>query len=76
MFREIRCPTGPQRLLFKLNVLQSTRNETDKEAAIEISCSDCKRQARRELGNGVSQVLHRVNLCGTVVSTVIVQDNS
>ena len=76
MFKEIRCPVGPQRLLFKMRVVRSPRNSGDKEAAIEISCSDCKRLKRKELGNSVSRVLHRVNLCGTIVSTVVVQENT
>ena len=38
---------------------------------IEFNCEDCKRQMRRS-GRSVARILHRYNLAGELVETVVV----
>lgn len=68
---EIRCPTGPQRLFFKL--LQS--GEQPKIVSgnlIELACSDCARLIRKS-GRPVYRVLHRYDLTGELIETVEIE---
>jgi hypothetical protein len=65
---EIRCPVGPRRLLSKLLVRGESPTITDN--LIEFACDDCKQNQRR-LGRNVKRVLHRYDLAGVLVETLL-----
>lgn len=69
---EMRCPTGPRRLLAKLR--QSGRRPSVVEGnLIEFACPDCARRERKT-DPTVFRVLHRFDLIGTLVESEVVHD--
>lgn len=67
---EIRCPEDPRRLLSKL-LLAGEKPTVVEGNLIEIACMACKHDLRRE-DPSVVRVLHRYNLIGELVETVVV----
>ena len=67
---ELRCPVGPRRLFAKLR-LSGVRPPVTRDNLIELSCSDCRRSLSRA-GRGVSLVLHRYDIVGSLVETEVV----
>lgn len=66
---EIRCPIGPKRLLSKL-LIEGERPTITPGNLIEFACSDCKRTLRSQ-GESVYRVLHRYDLSGALVETLV-----
>lgn len=67
---ELRCPVGPRRLLAKM--LQRGQVPAVAEGnLLEFACADCRRLRRQE-GEGVALVLHRFNLAGDLIESVVV----
>jgi len=66
---EVRCPVGPQRLLFKLQIQGQTAHVSD-DNLMELSCSDCKRLYRRD-DPSIKLVVHCYNFLGELVKTVV-----
>lgn len=66
---EIRCPVGPRRLLSKLLVAGEKPHVVEGNL-IEFACDDCKRTLRQQ-GRIVIRVLHRYDLAGELVETVV-----
>jgi len=67
---DLRCDIGPKRLFAKI-----TAGEVDVKVVdnlIEFSCPDCRRTQSTATGTRPSHVLHRFNLVGHLVETVIV----
>lgn len=69
---EIRCPIGPRRLLSKLLVAGEQPKHVEGNL-IEFSCEDCKRTLRKKQDPTIVRVLHRYDLAGTLVETLIVR---
>jgi hypothetical protein len=67
---ELRCPTGPRKLFAKLRMSGDNASITS-DNLIELSCQDCRRRLRNE-GQEVSLVLHRFNIAGELIETVVV----
>lgn len=67
---ELRCPTGPRRLLSKL-LLSGGQPHVVEGNLVELSCTDCKKRLRGE-GREVVRVLHRFSLDGALVESVVV----
>lgn len=72
---EIRCPVGPRRLFARM-IQRGERPRYIHEPGgpdnlIEFSCYDC-RHARQRRGERLSLVLHRYDLAGTLIETVVV----
>lgn len=67
---EIRCPVGPRRLLSKV-MSEGGLPHIVPGNLIEFACDDCKRWQRRE-DPKVQRILHRFNLAGDLVETVVV----
>jgi len=67
---ELRCPVGPRRLFAKLR-LSGVRPPVTQDNLIELSCSDCRRSLRAE-GKAVQFVLHRFDIVGMLIETVLV----
>lgn len=67
---QIRCPVGPRRLL-AIVVSEGEKPKITDGNLIEFACSDCCRSLRRE-GQDVARVLHRFNILGEEVETVVV----
>lgn len=65
---EIRCPVGPQRLFSK--VLRRGEKPTVTDNLIEFACADCKLALQRK-GERVKRILHRFDLAGELVESVI-----
>lgn len=68
----MRCPWGPRRLLMKL-IQDGERPQLTDGNLLELACSDCKRTMRRS-GDPVTQVLHRYNLLGEMIESVVLKD--
>lgn len=66
---EIRCPVGPRRLLSKVISEGGTPHITGN--LIEFACDDCKRYERKS-DPDVVRVLHRFDLAGSLVESLIV----
>lgn len=66
---ELRCPQGPGRLLSKL-LISGGRPEIVGDNLVELACPDCKRSLRLQ-GQPVLRVLHRFNLLGDLVQSVV-----
>lgn len=66
---ELRCPTGPRRLLSKLRLTGEAPRIVPGNL-VELSCDDCKRTLRRT-DPSVARVLHRFDMAGTLVESVI-----
>ena len=64
---DIRCPAHPVRLLMRIG----TPVKIDGANLIEVACRDCAKE-RRQAGLDVRQVLHRYNVLGQLVTTVVV----
>lgn len=66
---ELRCPVGPRQLLGK--VLRESGNVVvDDNNLMELACRDCAR-ALKVSDPGVLRVVHRYNLLGELVESVI-----
>lgn len=66
---EIRCPVGPRRLLSKVLTSGDSPHVTA-DNLIEFACPDCARALRRREPD-VFRVLHRFNLAGDLVESVV-----
>lgn len=66
---ELRCPLGPRRLLSKLRIAGGQPLIVPGNL-VELSCDDCKRTLRRT-DPGVNRVLHRFDMTGVLVESVI-----
>lgn len=66
---DIRCPSGPQRLLASL-LRRGEQPTYTTDNLIEFACYDCRR-LRRKQGEDVKLVLHRYNVLGEHVETII-----
>lgn len=66
---ELRCPTGPKRLLSKLLVAGGQPRVVPGNL-VELSCDDCKRTLRRT-DPRVVRVLHRFDMTGALVESVV-----
>jgi hypothetical protein len=66
---EIRCPIGPQRLLSKL-LVRGQHPAVTTDNLIEFACSDCKQTLQKQ-GQKVRRILHRYDLSGDLIETVI-----
>lgn len=67
---EIRCPIGPRRLLSKL-LVRGEHPHVTPDNLIEFACADCKVTLQRSGSPRVKRVLHRYDLLGTLVETVV-----
>jgi hypothetical protein len=67
----LHCPVGPRQLLAKLR-LDGGRPRYVDGSLIELACSDCRRTRRRQGLPPVAQVLHRFDVLGVLVETVLV----
>lgn len=71
---ELRCPVGPRRLFAKLRV-QGVQPVVTSENLLELGCQDCRRRHRSEGRVDVRFVLHRFNILGSLVETVLIYDD-
>jgi hypothetical protein len=68
---ELRCPVGPQKLLAQVLSSGERPQYVHPDNLIELACNDCARTARRA-GDPVARVLHRFNILGELVETLVV----
>lgn len=67
---ELRCDANPRRLFAKL-LVRETPHVADGNL-LEFSCRDC-RASLRASGAGAEVVLHRFDVAGELVETVVVR---
>jgi hypothetical protein len=67
---ELRCPTGPRKLFAKLR-LAGVQPAVTSDNLVELACQDCRRRMRSE-GRDVQLVLHRYDIVGALIETVVV----
>lgn len=65
---EIRCPRPPRKLFAKL--VRDAQNSGSFSTLIEFACADCAKRLRRE-GQDVFRVLHRYDIDGSLVDTLV-----
>lgn len=65
---EVRCPVGPRALLAK--VLPGDKKYIDGGQVLELACRDCTKVYRKS-DSSVGRVLHRYNVIGELISTVV-----
>ena len=70
---ELRCPVGARKLFAKL-LLSDPPPVVTSSNLLEMSCQDCRRKMHREGDSEVSHVLHRFDVIGRLIETVIVRD--
>lgn len=68
---ELRCPVGPGRLFAKV-ILSEEQTRVTSANLLEVSCQNCRRSMRAEGRTDVEFVLHRFDIVGRLVETVIV----
>lgn len=66
---EIRCPVGFRKLFLRL---QGQPINYVEGVLMELACSDCAREARKE-DSSVRRVLHRYNILGEHIQTIEVK---
>jgi hypothetical protein len=69
---ELRCPETAGKLLAKLQLRGEQPSWVHPDNLIELSCDSCK-ISRRRGGQRVARVLHRYDILGTLVSTLVVE---
>lgn len=69
---ELRCPLGPKALLAKV-VQLGDRPRMAEGNLMELSCRDCARTARKT-NPSVKRILHRFNVLGDLVESVVQED--
>jgi hypothetical protein len=76
---EVRCPVPqelpgghcrPGRLLLKLLVTGERPSYVQPDNLIELACEDCRGRLRKS-GRQVKRVLHRYDLAGSLVTTLV-----
>lgn len=67
---ELRCPVGPRRLLAK-SWVEGDGPQRAEGNLLELNCDDCKRALRKQ-GRQVIRVLHRYNVLGELIESVVV----
>lgn len=72
---DIRCPIGPQKLFLKLRLEGNLPQVNQDLNVMELACFDCKRALRKE-GQLVEHVLHRYNIVGELIETVVVDSGT
>lgn len=65
---DLRCPVTPRRMFARLIAGEASILPDN---VIEIACLDCRNAARRMGDPSVSLVLHRYNLLGVCIETVM-----
>lgn len=70
---ELRCPIGPRRLFGLMRLHGERPSYLHPDNLIEFSCYDCRRDMERR-GRSVRRVLHRYDLAGTFVETLVIED--
>lgn len=82
---DLRCPEPdwrnghpfPGQLLARLRLTGGQPSFIQPDNLIELPCDDCKYHLRRKQGrSGVRTVLHRYNLAGDCIATLIQEDES
>lgn len=68
---ELRCPVGPKRLFSKL-ILAGDRPRITSGNLVEFACADCRKSVRAT-GQPCRLVLHRFDLVGELVESVILE---
>jgi hypothetical protein len=68
-FVELRCPIGPKALLAKV-IKQGDGTRRTEGNLLELACRDCAKQLRKK-NPEVKRVLHRFNILGELVESVV-----
>jgi hypothetical protein len=66
---DLRCPLGPRQLLARV-IQNDDHHAMTSDNLLELRCRDCAKWARRE-DPTVTQVLHRFNVLGELVESVV-----
>jgi hypothetical protein len=67
---ELRCPSNPSRLFARLKLSGEQPSYIQPDNLIEMACWDCRKLLERS-GRKVNRVLHRYDMAGNLVSTLV-----
>lgn len=70
---EFRCPLGARRLFARAIERGERPSYVHPDNLIEFSCYDCRHRLEQQQGRQVRRVLHRFDLAGTLVETLVVE---
>lgn len=68
---DLRCPHGPKALLAKVVQDGDPRQYVDEGTLLELNCRDCAKAMRANGEPDVARVLHRYNVIGELVNSVV-----
>lgn len=69
---ELRCPVGPRHLFARMIQRGERPVYVHPDNLIEFSCYHCRHDLERRQGRRVRRVLHRYDIAGTLVETLVV----
>lgn len=69
---ELRCPVGARHLFARMIQRGERPSYVHPDNLIEFSCYDC-RHAMRKRGRHVRRVLHRYDIAGALIETLVVE---
>lgn len=67
---ELRCPSNPSRLFARLKLTGERASFIQPDNLIEMSCYDCRKLLERS-GRSARRVLHRYDMAGTLIATLV-----
>lgn len=70
---EYRCPLGARRLFMRMIQRGERPSYIQPDNLIEFSCYDCRHRMEQQSGRRARRVLHRYDLAGTLVETLVVE---
>lgn len=70
---ELRCPSGPKRLL-AVSKLTGDYHGITSENLLELACRDCRAIIAKEKGSKPALVLHRFNVLGILIESEVIWD--
>lgn len=70
---EYRCPLGARRLFMRMIQRGEKPSYIHPDNLIEFSCYDCRRRMEQQTGERVRRVLHRYDLAGELITTLVVE---
>jgi hypothetical protein len=70
---EYRCPLGARRLFMIMRRRGEQPSYIHPDNLIEFSCYDCRHRLAQQESRRVRRVLHRYDLAGTLIETLVVE---
>lgn len=70
---EFRCPLGARRLFMIMRNRGEKPSYIQPDNLVEFSCYDCRKRMEQQQDRRVRRVLHRYDLAGSLIETLVVE---